>query len=390
MLPPYVRVQIEMQNMLSGMRVGSMLPSENALAKRFHVSRPTVRKALQAIGHDGTLETRCGSGTFLRQPVKAPLGFRKMTKTFVVFMPSVAYPSIAKIVDGIERQARESGYRMILTHDHGDSELQLQQLGQIAEGEQDGLIIYPDADNVQRPEFLQLLEKLSDRGIPFVLVDRYIPGVEAPYVIADHVHGMYALTQHMILNGFRRPAILKFGPEYGVADRDRFKGFTDAMRDAGLSPTPIMEAALGTDEHRAKSRQIVSQWIRESGQSLPFDSILSFQDDMAYGAFQALKDAGLRVPEDMALAGYGGDSSDDFTEHGIELTTANQPLREMGQTAAKLLVERIQSHEETPKDRHVLLRPRLVIRTSCGSVGKAETIGTETGIFEAETDKICQ
>jgi DNA-binding LacI/PurR family transcriptional regulator len=368
MLPPHAKVQVEMQNMLAGMSVGAKLPPENSLAKRFRVSRPTLRKALKAIARDGTLETRCGSGTFLRQPVKAPLRFRKLTKTFVAIMPTVAESSIARIVEGIERQARTAGYRMILSHDHGDPEVQLQQLEQIAEDQQDGLIIYPDANNVQRSEFTQLLEKLSHRGIPFVLVDRYIPGIEAPYVITDHVHGMYALTRHMILNGFRRPAILKFGPEAGVADRDRLKGFSDAMRDAGLSPKPIKEASIGAGDYWVKSRQIVSQWIKESGQFLLFDSILGFQDSMAYGAFQALKDAGLRVPEDIALAGYGGDASDGFAGHGLELTIAHQPFREIGETAVKLLVERIQSREESPRGRHVLLRPRLVIRTSCGSV----------------------
>jgi GntR family transcriptional regulator, arabinose operon transcriptional repressor len=368
LLPRYQRVRLELENMLADLPLGAKIPTERALIKEFKISRVTARKALQLLRSDGTLESFPGRGTFLAKlPSRIPT--QPQTRLLGLLIPNANAPMVGGIVWGAEAEATRRGYHLLLSHDHNDPELQIAQLSKMIDMQVAGVLLYPDRFVTERKEFLALLRELKKRNIPLVLLDRYIPNLDFPCVMTDNVQGMYQITEHLICCGRRRPALVGFWPTNTV-HRDRRRGFTEALRDHGLEPKPVLEAEIpGDADFFLAARTAVAGWLQgaKTAADLPFDSIVCMFDMLAYGAFSALHDAGLRVPEEIALVGYDNFDSEIYRTLGLELTSVQQPLEDEGATAVGLLIDRIEGKPRTTRANHVLLPPRVVVRTSCGA-----------------------
>lgn len=372
LLPRYQRVRLEVESYLAELPVGTKIPTERELIDKFNISRVTVRKALQALRENGTLESFPGRGTFVAKlaiPTKAdePATSRPV-RLLGLLVPNTTEPMVGGIVRGVEAEATRRGYHMLLSHDYNDPELQIKQLGKMLETPVAGILLYPDRFVTERKDFLALLQEFKRRDLPLVLLDRYIPGVDFPCVMTDNVQGMYQLTEHLICCGRRRPALIGFWPTNTV-HQDRRRGFVEALRDRGLSPVPTREVEVEADQdffHAA--HDAVAEWVKgKTPAELPFDSIICMFDLLAYGAFTALREAGFRVPEDVALVGYDNFDSKIYRSLGLELTSVQQPLDDEGSTAASLLIDRIEGKPRTGRANHLLLPPHLVVRTSCGA-----------------------
>jgi DNA-binding LacI/PurR family transcriptional regulator len=376
LLPRYQRVRLELEQFLLELPVGSKIPTERELIKKFDISRVTARKALQSLRNDGTLESTPGRGTFLARHPARPTAGLLQTRVIGLLVPNATEPMVGGIVRGVEAEVTRRGYHMLLSHDHNDPELQITQLGKMMDAQVAGILLYPDRFVTERKEFLVLLKELKRRGIPLVLLDRYIAGLDFSCVMTDNVQGMYQLTEHLICCGRRRPALVGFWPNNTV-HRDRRRGVIEALRDHGLQPGPVLECEIGADQDFFESaRDVVAGWVKgKRAAELPFDSIICMFDMLAFGAFTALREAGLRVPDDVALVGYDNFDSQVYRSLGLQLTSVQQPLDDEGATAASLLIDRIEGKPRQDRANHILLPPKLVVRTSCGSTGAAlETV----------------
>ncbi|MES2692270.1 MAG: GntR family transcriptional regulator [Verrucomicrobiota bacterium] len=373
LLPRYQRVRLELESYLSGLAIGAKIPTEQEIIKKFKISRVTARKALQLLRSDGTLESFPGRGTFLAKlPARAPT--LPQSRLIGLLVPNASAPMVGGIVWGVEAEATRRGYHVLLSHDHNDPELQIAQLGKMLDTQVAGILLYPDRFVTERKEFLGLLREIKKRNIPLVLLDRYIPNVDFPCVMTDNVQGMYQVTEHLICCGRRRPALVGFWPSNTV-HRDRRRGVTDALRDHGLNPAPVLEAEIqGDEDFFQAARAAVAGWVQgKKASELPFDSIICMFDMLAYGAFTALREAGINVPDDVALVGYDNFDSEIYRTFGLELTSVQQPLDDEGATAAGLLIDRIENKPRTGRANHTLLPPRLVVRTSCGAKSRVES-----------------
>lgn len=385
------------------MAVGDRLPPEREFCAELGVSRVTLRKAMESLHREGFLQTRRGGGTRLARAVAPPRRTGLTAHRLIgLVVPTVENSLISRIVRGAEALATERGFHVALAHDHGDMDYQLKQLRRMLEDGVGGVAVFPDSENLVRAEFHELIRRFSARSIPLVMIDRYVPGVEAPGVMSDNVAGMYAATEHLILSGHRRLALLAFGEEGGVTDRERRKGFFQALQDYGLPAQPVHEAALGTCGHEESARETVARWLADdaahalqensglaadgvldgnsatAGATRPrFDGIACMQDNMAYGAFLALRDAGLAVPADVSLVGYDNLDRELFQAAGLRLTSIDQPAEDIGREAASILIDRIEGSPRalmpvtsatasaaSGHAQHVLLKPRLVVRES--------------------------
>jgi len=367
MLPHYQRVRLKLEEYLSTLPIGSKIMTEKELAERFNVSRVTARRALKSFRDEDILQSCPGRGTFLTREIKETASFRSQTRLVGLLVPSVQSPMIATIVRGVEAEATRRRYQVVLSHDHNDPELQEEQARKMLESHVAGMLVYPDRAVTERPDFLKVLKDFKKRNKPLVLIDRYIPQVDAPCVMTDNVRGMFQVTEHLICSGRRRVALLGLWPTNTV-HVDRRKGFLDALREYGLPPKPVLEADIGVDNFERSAKQIVAGWIKgKSAAELPFDSIACMVDYAAYGAYLALREAGVRVPEDVAIVGYDNLQSEMFKLVGLDLTSVEQPLEQMGETAVTTLINLIENIPNTKKNHHVLLQPKLVIQSSCGS-----------------------
>jgi LacI family transcriptional regulator, repressor for deo operon, udp, cdd, tsx, nupC, and nupG len=191
-----------------------------------------------------------------------------------------------------------------------------------------------------------------------VLACEYLEGSRIPTVSIDNISSARKMTEHLIQLGHRRIAHLS-GPMHVILSRDRLKGYQQAMAtyELDLDPVLIQEG----DFSYASGFNLTEKLL---ALQTPPTAIFAANDEMAIGAIKAIKQQGLRVPDDIAVAGF-----DDIQMSSIfepALTTIAQPVFEIGSTAMELLV-RLMEKKEVMKQRFVL-EDRLIIRQSCGAL----------------------
>jgi LacI family transcriptional regulator len=200
-----------------------------------------------------------------------------------------------------------------------------------------------------------LVEALTNSQMPFILVGRHPTNPKVNCIDVDNLNGAIAVAEHLIQAGRRRVATIT-GPQNVVAGSYRREGYLSALRAHNLEP----EEAL-----------IVQGDFSEAGgydamrQLLPHrpDAVFAASDIMAVGAMRAIREAGLRVPEDIAVAGF--DDMPFAARNDPPLTTIRQPIHRTGGLAAETLIDLIE--KPASPTRRVILPAELVVRTSCGS-----------------------
>jgi len=206
-----------------------------------------------------------------------------------------------------------------------------------------------DATNAVQRE----LKSLAGRSVPVVSLGTYC-SPEADSVQVDMEAGTAEVMRHLIGSGFRRIAHATF-VRRNIAGESRRIGYSKAMRDAGLKPEFIHYPL--SERQRPVTRQLIQDYIREHGRP---EAIFCHSDDVALGIYRGLCDAGIRVPDDIALVGCDGIEDTEYLE--CPLTTLVQPVPEMCATAWQFLQNRL-ADPAIPLHR-ALLHPRLAIRDS--------------------------
>ena len=200
-----------------------------------------------------------------------------------------------------------------------------------------------------------LIPRLMADGISFVMVGRY-PDERVSYVDTDNVAASRMAVEHLLRLGHRRIATVA-GPQNTSAGLDRLAGYRQALEARGL-PTDvalIAEADYTEEGGRAAMQRLLAR--RPT-------AVFAASDMMAIGAMKAIKEAGLCIPQDVAVIGF-----DDLPVASIvepALTTVRQPIDQLGATAADVLLNLIGQEVEAPQ--HVILPTQLVIRASCGAL----------------------
>jgi DNA-binding LacI/PurR family transcriptional regulator len=194
---------------------------------------------------------------------------------------------------------------------------------------------------------------LARLGIPVVCSGRPMsaPETPIPYVDVDHVGGVTAAVQHLLASGRRRIATIA-GPQDMVAGVDRLHGYRATMQAAGLAE----HVAIG-DFTRESGKRAMDRLVSDDPR---LDAVFVASDMMAHGALQALKDAGRRVPEDVAVIGFDDFDISRYSEP--PLTTVRQPIVDMGRTMARQILGLIEDKPDVPEA--VVLPTELVVRGS--------------------------
>lgn len=200
-----------------------------------------------------------------------------------------------------------------------------------------------------------LIEALTQSEMPFILVGRYPSNAQVSYVDVDNRKSARDAVLHFLRLGYHRIATIA-GPQNHVAGIDRLDGYKDALRVRGILPDPklIVEADFTEDGGYSAMQQL-----------LPYTphAVFCASDAMAMGALRALREAGKRVPEDIAVIGY--DDLPFAARADPPLTTVRQPIDRAGLVAAETLMDFILEPDSSP--RRVILPTELAIRKSCGA-----------------------
>jgi LacI family transcriptional regulator len=203
-----------------------------------------------------------------------------------------------------------------------------------------------------------LVQALTECDLPFMLVGRHPTDARVNYVDADNVNGARDAVRHLLRLGRMRIGLIN-GPQNMIAGVDRLAGYTQALRERGLMTQPDLITDGGFSE--AGGYLAMQQLLPRQP-----DAVFAASDAMAIGALRALREAGRRVPEDVALVGFDDLPFAARTEPA--LTTVRQPIHRMGAMTAETLIELIEQPASSPY--HLVLPTELVVRVSCGATLK--------------------
>lgn len=267
------------------------------------------------------------------------------THAIGVALPDLHGEFFSEIVRGMDAEARARGYLLILSNLHSGSGLQASAL-RAMRGRVDGLVVM--APHLSAAELAAVLPP----GVPAVLVNTSVSADGHPAIHLDNGAGTAAVADHLAGLGRRRIVYIG-GPKGNIDAEQRVAAFTAAL---GRYPDVEVETVAG--DFTQESGEAATEALLKSGHR--FDALFAANDDMAIGALQVLRRAGLRVPEDVAVAGF-----DDIPlARHVGLTTVRVRIAELGAKALARLFTMLEQRAEVPA--HELHSPELVVRSTTG------------------------
>jgi LacI family transcriptional regulator len=270
-----------------------------------------------------------------------------------VIVPDVANPFFTQIVRSAEEVARRAGYRVLLCDTRADLVIEREVIEEMIAHRVEGIVIAPVSDRSR--DHLLRLDKFA---VPYVLVDRTVPGIDADAVLGDSADGAERLVEHLLSLGHRRIGMIVESSDVSTA-RDRRGGYEAALRAAGLpvDPALVAEATVDPQGGHDGMRRLLAL-------DDPPTAVFTVNNLVALGAIEAVRAAGLEVPDDIALVCF------DDIEYASRLypflTAMEQPAETFGTLSTQLLLERI-DQRAPERARVVVLPAEFVVRRSCGT-----------------------
>jgi LacI family transcriptional regulator len=313
----------------------------NVVNSRPHVREETRSRVLQAVGELGY------------HPDIAARGMVTKRRNLIGFMLwDILNPAYTEMVEIIVAKAREAGYMVILgnvARDPGEEE-RLATL--LIERRVDGAILASTTKDSDVPN------RLAAEGVPVVLVSRYPDDLSTDYVGVDNLAGGYLVTQHLLRLGHQRIAFIR-GARMTSTSMDREAGYQSALQDQGMEYQSELVAEGRYTPRGAYEAAHRLLTLRDRP-----TAIVCANDVMAIAAIDAVCDAGLRVPEDVAVTGF--DDISVASSRCLGLTTVRCEMDRMAREAVNLLLSRMHGPLiETP--RKVVFPAELVVRRTCGA-----------------------
>lgn len=275
-------------------------------------------------------------------------------RTYLVglVVPDLLHPFFAEIAKSLSEALRKDGYSVIVSSSEEDPDMEEQEINQLLARRLDILIIASCRSTVD------LFFRIERQKTPYILIDRILPGLTSNFIgVDDEAVGRLA-TKHLMDIGCRRIAHIR-GPETSTGIR-RLEGYRQALAQSKLHfPDNYIIA-----EHRGdiESKQRGEEAMRRLLSLKPRpDGVFCFNDPLAMGAINHALDAGVRIPEDIAVIGCGNLHYDDSLR--VPLSSIDQHSREIGQQAARIALG-ILNAKTPPAPETIVLRPELVVRRS--------------------------
>ena len=368
--PLYMQLRdILREQVLSGEKnPGDHIPYEYDLCKMYEVSTVTVKNALKELEKEGLIIRIKRKGTFVADTkiTKEAVSLRR-NNALAYIVPDIEDVFISDICRGIETAADKKGYKFAVYSSNRSVEKEIENINLLKERREEGAIIFP---NWGRANTEQVFE-LKREGIPFVLIDRYFRDIETDRVTVDNTGGAYLAVKHLINLGCRKIAHIS-----GVdctANKDRLEGYRRALNEEEILYNPGLVREIFPDDRNGSIRfepDDIGGYKEMKRLLVPKDrpeAVFAGNDYLALGALKAIEEKGLRVPEDIALAGF--DDLKFSSTLNVPLTTVHQPRFEIGKKAAEILINKIEANKKGKEInlKQIVLPVKLVVRQSCGA-----------------------
>lgn len=265
-----------------------------------------------------------------------------------LLVSDIQNPFFTAIARAIEDVAHQHGMSVFLCNTDENPEKEEHYLNTLLDENVAGIILSPT------PSLAQHFQFLFKNNTPIVMIDRKIDDVEADYVLSDNVQSAYNLTHHLVERGCQNIGAV-IGMRESTTGRERLQGYIQCLNECGLDP--LTKFVYPREE---AGEQAVREWLASNNRP---DAILTGNIRLTIGALNAIKQAGLSIPNDILLAGF--DETIWMQHIGVGVTVISQPTYEMGRSAAELLFQRIADPKRPARE--VILKGELIIRGSTGT-----------------------
>jgi LacI family transcriptional regulator, repressor for deo operon, udp, cdd, tsx, nupC, and nupG len=336
----------------SGFRMSSERVTIDDIAKHTGYSRATISRVINQEGsvRPATAERVQAAITALgyvpNTMASALSGGR--TRVVAVLLPDIGSPYYSDLLEGIDRVALERGYHIVLKTKQRPKEV----LSLVESGLADGFIIRHSRD----PEDDRaLIGELKQRDIPFIFIGKPLEGSKSHSIMVDNVGGAREMAHHFADHAFRTVLFIS-GSRGNLDSRDREYGFRLGLSERGFDLSQLFV------EEGDFSRECGYQRVEEFFAHRKVDAVFAANDRMALGVLFYCHEHELRVPDDVAVAGFDDVFFSEFL--WPPLTTVMQPMHEIGTVAMENMIMSIEGSKISTTQ--IILPTRLVVRKSCG------------------------
>jgi LacI family transcriptional regulator len=275
---------------------------------------------------------------------------RSYTIGFVV--PDLVHPFFAQVAKGLARVLRKKGYSLLISSSEEDPQLEQQEIDQLLARRVDALVVASAQWTVET------FRRVEEQKTPYVLIDRQFTGLAANFVGVDDQAAGDLATSHLVATGCLRIAHIR-GPEVSTAI-GRVEGYRRALARHGLTPAAgyVVAGRSADDAADISGYEAMRQLLALDP---PPDGVFCYNDPVAMGAMRAILEAGLRIPEDIAVIGCGNVIYADLLR--VPLSSIDQDSAAIGERAGRLALSLVDAKAPV-RPKTVLLEPKLMARAS--------------------------
>lgn len=369
------KYQMVKQAIKSKILNGTYLPnekisSENSLMKEYGVSRHTIRMAIGELVNEGWLYREQGAGTFCSDRLQTEATPQKQSKTIAIITTYISNYIFPSIIRGAESYLSDQGYQVSIFSTNNDIESEKRILETILSQHVDGIIIEPTKSAYSNPNINYYLN-LERTNIPYIMINAFYDELEPLCLVVDDEKGGFLQTEHLIKQGHKK--IIGFFKTDDAQGVKRMKGYIKAHRANQITIDPNYIVTYQSEEKETKPLAELERLLTNE-QSIA-TGIVCYNDELAIKLLDVLREKNLHVPNDISMVSF--DDSFLAVVSEVKLTTIRHPQNQMGEDAAKMMVELVEEkHANKKKDivlNSVTYEPELIIRQSTKRQGVPET-----------------
>jgi DNA-binding LacI/PurR family transcriptional regulator len=333
----------------------SKAPTLKDIAQQLGISISTVSRALRGMPEVNT-ETReavlkLSKEVDYEPNMLATSLLKRQSNLIGVVVPNMDY-FFSTAVKGMDEAALEAGYTVVVCQSNESYGREVVNVQRLLQSHVDGFIVSLSSETQNTDHFKRIVKK----NIPLVFFDRDCSDIETTKILLDNHSGAFQAVSHLLERGYRRIAYLGGRTNLSISNT-REQGYRDAITEFGLKVDDSIN--IHGDFDRNYAYQIVKELLTGKGEKP--DAFFAISDRLAIGAFQAIKDLGLTMPQDIGLIGFNDEPTMSLLTPAV--SSVSQPAFEMGKTAARLFIEQLNS-ENNDANKMEAFAPKLIIRES--------------------------
>ncbi|UVI28769.1 GntR family transcriptional regulator [Paenibacillus spongiae] len=336
--PLYLQIRTMIRDKIESgeLKPGDQIPVEADLVQQFNVSRITIKSALKLLVDEGLVYRTAGKGTFVADPQEpslfAPSDQESAFKKIGLIGPMTSDAFTLNMLRGIEETCKEHNLILLIRTSFTQSE-EKEAIRILRAQGIDGLLIFP----VDGEAYSQAILDLKTECFPFVLIDRYLPGIKTNSVYTNNHQGGYLGTEYLFNKGHRQIGIVSTTQSKTASAEDRFAGYLEAARHLGLKIEPahwLTRIDESSFKEEIPTKEIIREWLSEQKN---LTAVFAFSSITAVFVADIAVQLGKKIPEDLAILSFDSPGVQDF--NGLYFSCIEQQEYQLGEKAVDLLLQ---------------------------------------------------